>query len=300
MGINNDKIKDKGKTMEINNQPRNQTRKVNYRNLGILIGIAVVLTVAVFFGLKYLYDESQKYIEVEPLPVDQLPRHNYDYQYLKDVDSVFEYYDPNTEIRGIKGIDVSSHQKEIDWAKVKADGVEFAMIRVGYRGYQSGIINLDTTFHYNIQEALDNDIEVGVYFFSQAMNEEEVLDEANFVLDEIDGYDITYPVVYDLEDIHDEEHRIMDLTREERTELAIIFSGRVKREDYSPMIYTNLYWAENYYNMECILNYDIWFAQYNDLPEFEYEYQIWQYTDSGVVDGINTPVDLNVNFTYKP
>lgn len=215
-----------------------------------------------------------------------------------DENGVVEYNDGTVTSK--KGIDVSKFQGNIDWSKVKADGVEYAFIRVGYRGYgSSGKMVTDETFENNIQGATSNGVDVGVYFFSQAVNEEEAIEEANYVLDAIEGYDVTYPVVIDIEEVTDPEARTADLTQEQWTKNCIAFCETIKAAGYTPMIYGNLKTFFIMLDMEQLEEYDKWFAYYDTPVYFPYEFTIWQYTDEGKVDGISEDVDLNVGF-YEP
>ncbi len=196
-----------------------------------------------------------------------------------------------------KGIDVSKFQGKIDWSKVKADGVEYAFIRMGYRGYgSSGKIVTDEFFEKNIKGANANGVDVGVYFFSQAVTEAEAIEEADYVLDAIQGYDVSYPIVIDIEEVLDSDARTANLTREERTKNCIAFCERVKAAGYTPMIYGNLKTYFIMLDMEQLKEYDKWFAYYDTTLYFPYEFDVWQYTDSGSVDGIPADVDLNVGF----
>lgn len=219
-------------------------------------------------------------------------------QFQVDENGIMAYND-NT-VTSKKGIDVSKFQGKIDWSKVKADGVEYAFIRMGYRGYgSSGKMVTDETFETNIKGATSNGVDVGVYFFSQAVNEEEAIEEANYVLEAIEGYDVTYPVVIDIEEVADPDARTADLTQEQRTKNCIAFCETVKAAGYTPMIYGNLKTFFIMLDMEQLEDYDKWFAQYDTQLYFPYEFTIWQYTDEGTVDGISADVDLNVGF-YEP
>lgn len=200
------------------------------------------------------------------------------------------------DINGIIGIDVSSYQGDIDWQKVKAAGVEFAIIRVGYRGYTVGSVNLDKYFEKNIKGAIDAGIHVGVYFFSQAITPAEAKEEADFVLSAIEGYNITYPVVYDWENVSSSNARTNKLATNTLGECAIAFCEAVKEQGYKPMVYFNTYIGLLKYNLSQIKDYDFWFAGYTERPTFYYHFEMWQYTSSGKVDGIPTDVDLNISF----
>ena len=215
-----------------------------------------------------------------------------------DENGIVEYNDGI--IASKKGIDVSKFQGNIDWSKVKEDGVEYAFIRVGYRGYgSSGKLVTDETFEDNIKGATSNGVDVGVYFFSQAINEEEAIEEANYVLEAIKGYDVTYPVVIDIEEVTDSDARTADMTQEQWTKNCIAFCETIKAAGYTPMIYGNLKTFFIMLNMTQLEAYDKWFAYYDTPVYFPYEFTIWQYTDEGKVDGISVDVDLNVGF-YEP
>lgn len=199
-----------------------------------------------------------------------------------------------------KGIDVSSFQGKIDWKKVKNDGVEYALIRVGYRGYgEAGKLVTDERFEENIKGAISNGVDVGVYFFSQAISEEEAMEEANYVLDEIEGYDLAYPVIIDIENLNRSDARTAGLTQEQWTKNAIAFCETIKAAGYTPMIYGNIEAFLYMLDINQLEAYDKWFAQYDTSVYFPYDFEIWQYSESGYVDGISEKVDLNVGF-YEP
>lgn len=194
------------------------------------------------------------------------------------------------------GIDVSSHNGTIDWNAVKNDGITFAFIRVGYRGYgTSGKIGEDEMFRTNIQGALNAGLQVGVYFFSQAISPEEALEEAEFTLSLLQGYNLSYPVVFDWERYSIEDSRTYNTESEVVTACAKAFCDRIMQAGYRPMIYLNCDLGYYDYDLETLSDYDCWLAQYNDKPTYYYHYTIWQYTKSGTVAGINGSVDLNIS-----
>lgn len=225
---------------------------------------------------------------------DSLERHAYDTALLAWSAGRVEY---SGNIETLHGIDVSYYQGEIDWAAVAADGIDFAFIRVGYRGYgTSGTLNEDTFFKANIEGATAAGIDVGVYFFSQAINEAEAIEEAEYLLSLIEGYDITWPVVYDWETVSSTDARTNGLSGETVTNCALAFCGLVEESGYTPMVYFNKMAGYLKYDLHAISRYDKWFAQYNIAPDFIYDYQIWQYSDSGTVAGIEGKVDMNIAF----
>ncbi len=273
-------------------------RKLNKKNLGITIIITLVFTVTVLVIINALinimFRHDYTYEHVDDLL--DLPRTliNNDYLYK---DEYMHYEDDR--YYSITGIDVSSHQKDIDFNKVKEAGISFVYIRCGYRGYSEGIIHEDSYFKKNYEAAKKAGLMVGVYFFSQAIDEKEAIDEAYFVRDMIKGLDIDLSVAYDLESIDYDESRIDDLEIEEKTSCAMAFASKIEEFGYQPMIYTNLEWANNHYDLKQIMNYDIWYAQYNDKPDFPYQYTIWQYTDKGSIYGITVETDVNMMMVKK-
>lgn len=205
----------------------------------------------------------------------------------------------NGQIQSVKGIDLSRYQGEVDWALVAADGVDYAMIRVGIRGYGTGEIVIDDTLDANMMGASYNGIDIGAYFFTQATSEAEAIEEADAVIEALAPYNITYPVAIDVEDVNDSSARTANLTAEQRTDYVIAFCERIEAAGYTPMIYGNLKTYCDMLDMERLNEYEKWFAFYDTYVYFPYEISMWQYTDSGVVNGIDGNVDLNITFTDK-
>ena len=204
------------------------------------------------------------------------------------------------------GIDVAKYQGTIDWAQVAASGIDFAMVRVGYRADASREICADTNARYNMQEAQKNGIKVGVYFFSTAVTEQEAQAEADWVADYISQYQITYPVAYDCEGFDRTDSAQYNLTNAERTDIAIAFLQEIYNRGYTPMFYAamgelsgNAKW-----DTDRIENtYKIWVSQYPSQPypdteksSYGGQHVMWQYTNRGTVDGISKPVDVNVAY----
>ena len=155
---------------------------------------------------------------------------------------------------------------------------------------------LDDMFDQNVQGALDAGLDVGVYFFSQAISAAEAVEEAEFVLENVKKYDITGPVVYDTEEIKWDSARTDQNTKQEFTNYCKVFCDTVSHAGYDPMIYSNMEWMAFTLDMEELSEYDFWYADYSDIPQCPYDYKIWQYSESGVVPGINANVDLNLWF----
>ena len=193
------------------------------------------------------------------------------------------------------GVDVSEHQGYIDWQTLKDNGFSFAFIRLGYRGYgQEGRICLDKEFHRNIQNAQAAGFDVGVYFFAQAINEEEAREEADFVLQNLQGYTLQLPVVYDPESILDDEARTDNVSGEQFTKNTEVFCSAVAEAGYDPMIYANMLWEAFELDLEKLSEYPLWYADYEPAPQTPYHFRFWQYTNVGQVPGITGNADLNI------
>ncbi|MDD6098718.1 MAG: glycoside hydrolase family 25 protein [Oscillospiraceae bacterium] len=208
----------------------------------------------------------------------------------------YSFYKPDGMITSIPGIDVSVHQGAIDWQQVRDAGVEFVIIRVGYRTYGGGEIKLDEGFVENISGATAAGLKVGVYFFSQAVTVDEAVAEADAVLDAIAPYNITYPVVYDWELIYDDTARTDDIPVDVLTDSCIAFCERVKSAGYTPMIYQNKGTTLFKLDLPRLQDYDFWLAEYGSEPTYYYDYQMWQYSCTGRIPGIAGEVDLNISF----
>ena len=230
--------------------------------------------------------------------------------FVRDDTTGYLYYtDASGNKTSYMGIDVSSHQGTVDWSKVKAAGIDFAVIRCGIRGYGSGKLVEDTEFKNNILGAANADIPTAVYFYTQAINPGEAIEEAQFVLSLLSPFSIKGPVVLDVESASSDE-RIKDLTSEERTDIIVTFCDAIKQAGYTPMIYADSRFYTLRMELERLEQYDKWYANYNSLtrdPEasiwsfnsplvFPYKYRMWQYSNTGRVNGVDGSVDLNVLF----
>lgn len=199
----------------------------------------------------------------------------------------------------ITGIDVSSWQKVIDWEQVKASGVEFAMIRLGYRGYEQGVLSMDKYAIANLDGALAAGLDVGIYFFSQALTPEEAEEEAYFVVEKLEPYQerITMPVVYDWEHVSDEDARSADMRDPDiLTDCTLAFLQTVEAAGYRPMVYFNRTQSWKYLNLEELKDYEFWLAAYTQRMDFPYKIKMWQYTNKGKVPGIEGDCDINIYF----
>lgn len=198
------------------------------------------------------------------------------------------------------GIDVSHHQgNAINWKEVAKSGVEFAIIRVAYRGYTYGDIHADKYGISNIKKALEEGLDVGVYIFSQAINEEEALAEAEFVTDLLAKNNITpemltMPVVFDPESIRKDEARTDNISGEQFTKNTRVFCDAIKAAGFSPCVYSNMLWEAYMLDLEALSDIPVWYADYEPLPQTPYAFTMWQYSESITVPGIAGRVDGNV------
>ena len=191
------------------------------------------------------------------------------------------------------GIDVSSHQGEVDWDQVKEAGIEFAMIRLGYRGYGSGVMKVDEYALENLAAAAAAGLDVGVYFFSQAISPEEARQEANFVLAVLKETELQMPVVFDWEYVS-ADARTGNMDRRTLTDCALTFCQVMEDAGYEVMLYFNQHLAQDFLILEELLAYDFWLAMYTDEMTCPYRIQMWQYTEEGSVPGISGNVDINL------
>ena len=195
------------------------------------------------------------------------------------------------------GIDVSVFQGNIDWPAVAADGIDFVILRIGYRGYGSkGIMGIDDRFYENYNGAVKAGLKVGVYFYSQATNAFEAREEAQYVLSALGDRYLDFPVVYDWEYVDNAEARTSHMTSAKITECAVNFCDEIEKSGREVMIYFNREIGYFEYDLASISEYDFWLAEYCEYPTFIYKFDMWQYTDSGRVDGIDSTVDINIYF----
>lgn len=247
-----------------------------------------------FFPENLIYADEDEYVFAPVL--DGVKKHNYLDENFVETDNGEMQYIENGTVVSHKGIDVSKYQGDIDWAAVASDGVEYAFVRLGLRGYGSGKLVLDEFYDQNMRGASAAGIKTGVYFFTQAVTVEEAVEEADYVLDNIKDYDVSYPIVFDVEMIVNDDGRANNLSQKDRTDIAIAFCDKIKAAGYTPMIYGNVKCFTKLLDMTRLNDYEKWYAFYDDYMYMPYDVGIWQYTERGKVAGINTGVDLNISF----
>ena len=226
---------------------------------------------------------------------NKIAKHSYDFTKLVSQSQLMKYYEDGEEISFV-GVDISKTQEYVDFNKVQKAGIDFCMIRVGARGYGTGQLVLDDYFQENIKRATDAGLDIGVYFFSQAITEEEAIEEANLVLQQIAEYNITYPVAFQMEYIDNDTSRVEQLEKKEKTAVARAFLQTIEGAGYTAMLYGEKEWLVNKLELILLSDYDVWLSQHEDIPDYPYKFTMWQYTNQGTVDGISGKVNLNISF----
>ena len=264
----------------------------NYRYILMVVGVVLVVTVGIFAARALMppvqVDEGKADdgVYVSPYDWDNLDRANGRYRYIV-----------NGETKSRLGIDVSESQHEIDWQQVSADGIDFAIVRVGYRGATEGNLYLDDFFRANLDGAQAAGLDCGVYFFSQANTVDEAVEEADFVLEQLNGMKLAYPVAFDSEvvNLKGEEAPTRNLTQEEMTAIADAFCDRIEAAGYQTLIYGNIADLARYQH-DSLGHRPIWWAEYGtSAPHENLAISLWQYSNSGKVAGVSTNVDMNID-----
>ena len=235
--------------------------------------------------------------ETEPenptIPPDANPYNRYDFQYNRHNYLLLQ------NVTSMPGVDVSAHQGKIDWAAVKNSGIEFAIIRLGYRGYGSGKLVEDEYARKNLEEAKAAGLKIGAYFFSQALDIKETDEEIQFILNVLAAVDVDLdmPLVLDWE-IPAEDARTKNMDARTLTDIQLHFCGQMKKMGYQPMVYFNWHQSENLYYLSELEDYPFWLALYQDRMTYPWKVEMWQWTSSGKVPGIAGNVDINVYMPY--
>lgn len=268
--------------------------KSELKKIIIILIVLISLSFIVFFIYKsYLFNNTYGGLgDSKDMPICE-----YDLSKLKnDKNGYMSYEDDRYKSRLI--IDVSSHNGEIDWNKVKESGVDGAMIRLGYRGYGDATIVEDECFQKNIAGAKNAGLKVGVYFFSQAITPEEAIEEAEYVTEKIWGRGVSLPVAFDMEPFMGNE-RFLNHDIKSKTEMADAFLKVITKFGYEPILYGNPTWLTNDVDISKLTEYPIWLAHYTYSTEWPYMFRMWQFTSQGRVNGISGDVDLNIIFDKK-
>jgi GH25 family lysozyme M1 (1,4-beta-N-acetylmuramidase) len=211
-----------------------------------------------------------------------------------EIDGI-QYYFSSTGVLSSKTvIDVSRFNGTIDWNAVKASGIDYAIIRVGYRGYGSGTLTWDSTFDTNMQGAIAAGIKVGAYIVTQAVNTQEAVEEASFIVNACSKYSISLPLVIDVESAGGGTGRGDQISVSTRTAVINAFAQTVKNAGYTPMVYASKTWLEGRINSGSISSYcKVWIARYSDTLGYSGRYNMWQFRSDGSVNGVSGNVDIS-------
>lgn len=234
---------------------------------------------------------TEEWVEIN----QNLPKNEYDYTKLVCQSNLMKYYVNGKKVSYV-GVDISSEQDYVDFSKVKKAGIDYVMLRVGARGYSTGDLILDEYFTDNIKRASNAGLDIGVYFFSQAITTEEAIEEAEMVLEYLEGYDVNYPIAFDMEFIGNDAARTDTLTRTEKTEIAQAFLQKVESAGYKCILYGSKQWLLTEIDISKLTCYDIWLSQAGDIPDYPYNFAMWQYDYEGTVSGIAGNVNMNISF----
>lgn len=238
-------------------------------------------------------DGTEEWVLISPY----LTKNTYDFTNLSESANLKKYTENGKKISYV-GVDISKHNGSINFRSLKASGVDYVMIRLGARGYSTGQLSLDDNFAENMEEAVEAGLDIGIYFYSQAINQEEAVQEVNFVVQNLEPYraHITYPVAFDMENVSNDKARIDQLSRDDKTTITSSFLSGIQAAGYAPMIYGNKEWLIKNIDLAKLQDYDIWLSQDEDIPDYPYQYTMWQYTTTGVVNGIKGDANLNICF----
>ncbi|MCR4654941.1 MAG: glycoside hydrolase family 25 protein [Lachnospiraceae bacterium] len=246
---------------------------------------------------KILDETTRVYVPERKRIFGKMPKNSYNIDNFVIDNGFMAYYDDDGNKLSHLGVDLSYHQQSVNWDELKASPVEFVMLRCGYRGYSEGGLIMDEKFREYASKCNEYDIPLGVYFFTQAVTVEEAVKEAEFVIDAIKDFDISYPVAFDTEYVSEENARtnLTEISDRLRTDMIKAFCDRVKEEGYYPMFYASENWVRRNMYFEELADYDLWAAMYMEENDFLFDHTIWQYTSQGNIPGIDTEVDLNIS-----
>lgn len=260
---------------------KNQTPSANsspFKRYGITLALLILLS-----STTLLLSGCSEYVSP------------YNFDNLKNEQGRFSYYEDGNLVSQT-AVDVSDLQGKIDWERVSEDGIDFAMIRLGRRGYTEGNIYLDNYYYENVSGVKSEGMPFGVYFFSQAITEDEAIEEANFVIKHLSGSGISYPVVFDHEPVESADGRANNLSKNELTHITKAFCQKIEDAGYTPMIYGNAFDMERL-NLNDLKGIDVWYAEYeSSQPTGQFDFAMWQYSSTANVSGINTQADLSILF----
>ena len=226
-----------------------------------------------------------------------LTKNTYDYTKMEEKAGLKRYMENGKKISYV-GTDISKQNGDVNFGSLKAAGVDYVMIRLGGRGYGTGQLSLDENFKKNMDGAVEAGLDIGISFYSQAISQEEAVQEVNFVIQNLEPYraHVKYPIAFDMEFVANDEARIEALSKEDKTSIAASFLEGIKAAGYVPMIYGDKEWLIKEIDLAKLQSYDVWLAQEQDLPDYPYQYTMWQYSTEGVLNGVAGDANLNICF----
>ena len=238
-------------------------------------------------------DGTQEWVLISPY----LKKNTYDFTNLSESTNLRKYTENGKKISCL-GVNISKHSSALNFKSMKSAGVDYVMIRLGARGYGTGQITLDDNFVENVEAAIEAGLDIGIYFYSQAINQEEATQEANFVIQNLEPYraSINYPVAFDMENVTNDRARIDGLSRDDKTTITATFLSGIQAAGYIPMLYGNKEWLIKNVDLTKLQDYDVWLSEDSDIPDYPYLYTMWQYTTTGVVSGVSGDAGLNICF----
>lgn len=238
-------------------------------------------------------DGTEEWVLISPY----LTKNTFDFTKMEDKAGLKRYME-NGRKTSYVGVDISKHTGSVSFPRIKAAGIDYVMIRLGSRGYSTGQITLDENFKENIEGAIEAQLDIGVYFYSQAITQDEAIQEANFVVQNLESYraHIKYPVAFNMGFVSNDKSRIEGLSREDKTAVTASFMEGVRAAGYVPMIYGDKEWLIKEIDMTKLQDFDVWLSQEEEIPDYPYRYSMWQYNTDGVVNGIDGGADLNICF----
>ena len=237
-------------------------------------------------------DGTTEWLEIS----EKIPLYTYDFTNIKITNDQMEYFVDGEKCSWL-GVDLSKKSGSVDFEALRANGIDFVMLRVGSRGYETGLLSLDESFEENITNARKAGLEVGVTFFSQALDVEEAVEEAEFVISNLLAYEVNYPIAFDMEYIANDKARIDILDKEEKPQIAETFLRTVEGEGYRGILYGNTSWILGELVPDKILReFDVWVTDQAPVPDFPYQFRMWKYAVNQEIPGIENKASYVISF----
>lgn len=226
-----------------------------------------------------------------------IEKNKYDYTGLVCEEPYMRYYS-NAKKISKQGLKLDDSYGSVDFSTLKKEGIDYCILRIGKRGYSSGAIAYDASFSEYAQKAKEAGLSIGVSFLSQAVTQEEAVEEANLVVQALQNYEVTadYPIVFDMEYVVGDESRTKDLTKQQLTDIAKSFGEAIRNYGYVPLIYGNKYWLLRKLDLTQLADIGIMLSQEGDVPDYPYQFVMWEYSQEAKVKGVNQDVTMCISF----